>query len=400
MTRRQQKLPISLEERTIIKGLIAHTDLNDQMIVSIFSHASRTINHREIGYFRDATNAKYKDCPVATKAEIERFLRRYRRFERIAKAHGVIPQEDHFQLVQKAAEAIKAAVSIFNNPSIQWKAEIYIVNAIIAWTYLMHAYYKTKGIGYQYQKAGIAQLTDEGRPKLWELSKCLAVSECPLPTPVKKNLEYLIVVRNEIEHRLSDNVDRFIESKLQACALNFNYWMCEWFGQECSVAQDLAFAIQFAEISIGSQSELTGAKGLPSVIQTVNALVETKMAEADYNDPRYSYRVYVAPRTVNNKNRADQAVIYAQAGSDIEIAIREVERPKFTASQIVALMKKEGYSDFTLYGKGGFVELWKAWDARVPGKGYGVFIAGLWYWYDKMVGEVRAHLAGLKAKKI
>lgn len=396
MTRRQQKLTLTAEERSIIKGLIAHTDLNDQMIVAIFSHASRTINHREIGYFRDVSNPKYRDCPIASKAEIERFLSRYRRLERIAKAHGVIPQEDHFQLVQKAAEAMKSAVAIFNNPSIQWKAEIFIVNAVIAWTYLMHAYYKTKGVNYQYHKAGVPQLTDEGRPKLWELTKCLSVLECPLPIPTKKNLEYLIAIRNEIEHRLSDNIDRFIEPKLQACAINFNYWMCEWFGQECSIAYELAFAIQFAEISVGAQSELVGSKGLPGVIQTVNALVEATMADGDYNDTRYSYRVYVAPRVVNNRSKADQAVIYAQAGSEIEMAIREVERPKFTATQIVAQMQKEGFKEFTLYGKGGFVELWKAWDAKVPGKGFGVFIAGIWYWYDRMVGEVRAHLAQQK----
>ncbi|MEL6729395.1 MAG: DUF3644 domain-containing protein [Pseudomonadota bacterium] len=390
--RRQQKLILEEPEIALIKGLIAHTDLNDQMIVAIFSHASRTINHREIGYFRDLNNEKYQAYAASSKSHVEAFLARYGRFERVAKQLGFLPQEANFQLVQKSAEAMKSAVATFNNPNIKWKSEIFIVNAVISWTYLMHAYYQAKRVDYRYKKNGELILTDERRPKHWELTKCLNAHECPLPNPVKANLKYLIAVRNEIEHRLSDNVDSFLEPKLQACALNFNYWMCEWFGEECSIAPELAFAIQFAEISLRSNPAIVGDKGLPDVIQTVNDLIEGDMSEDDYNDPQYSYRVFVVPKTINNPKKADQAVTYASPGSAIETAVREVERPKFTASQIVAQMKDEGFADFSLYGKGGFVEVWQGLDGKNPALGFGVHIAGLWYWYDKMVGEVRAIL--------
>ena len=305
-----------------------------------------------------------------------------------------MPQEAHFQLVQKASEAMKTAVGIFNNPQVRWKSETYIVNAIIAWTYLLHAFFMTKGIDYRYMKDGVAQLTDDGRPRYWELSRCLAVNDCPLTAAVKLNLQYLIAIRNEIEHRMSDNIDRFIEAKLQSCALNFETALVAWFGQQCSIAEDLAFAIQFAEISLQTNPHIIGRKQLPDVITAVNKLIEEGMSDADYNDPRYSYRVYVAPRTVNNRAKADQAVVFAPAGSDIEMAIREVERPKHTAGQIVEKMRKEGHAAFTMYGKDGFVRFWQSLDAKKPGKGYGVQVAGSWFWYDKMVEEVRAYLAG------
>lgn len=272
---------------------------------------------------------------------------------------------------------MKTAVGIFNNPQVRWKAEIYIVNGVIAWTYLLHAYYMTKGVDFRYTKDGVIQLTDDGRPKHWELSRCLSVNECPLASEVKLNLQYLIAVRNEIEHRMSDNIDRFIEPKLQACALNFESALVAWFGQQCSIAEDLAFAIQFAEISLQSNTGIVGNKQLPGGITTVNKLIEDGMSDADYNDPRYSYRVYVAPRTVNNRSKADQAVVFAPAGSEIEMAIREVERPKYTAGQIVEKMQAEGFKTFSMYGKGGFVPFWKSVDASKPGKGYGVQIAGL-----------------------
>lgn len=393
MTKRiQQRLVLTDNEIAIIKGLIAHTELNDQMIVAIFSHVSRTINHREIGYFRDSNNPKYANKPTAPKPEVERFLARYGRFERVAKQLGLLPQEAHFQLVQKAGEAMKCAVAIFNNPTIRWKSEIFIVNAVIAWTYLFHAYYRIKEVDYRYKKDGDLILTDEGRPKHWELTKCLNAHECPLPQAVKSNLFYLIAVRNEIEHRLSDNVDSFLEPKLQACALNFNNWMCSWFGSEYSIAEDLAFAIQFAEISLKSHREVVGDKGLPEIIQTVNTLIENGMTEEEYNDPQYSYRVFVVPRTINNSKKADQAVIYAEQGSTVEMAVREVERQKYTASQIVEKIKEFGFNEFSLYGKGGFVEIWKEMDGKNPQKGLGVAIAGVWYWYERMVEEVKTIL--------
>lgn len=95
---------------------------------------------------------------------------------------------------------------------------------------------------------------------------------------------------------------------------------------------------------------------------------------------------------MNNRGKADQAVVFAPTGSAIEMAIREVERPKFTAGQIVEKMRTEGHTSFTMYGKGGFVPFWQGLEAKKPGKGYGVQVAASWYWYETMIAEVRAYL--------
>ena len=54
------------------------------------------------------------------------------------------------ELATKARESMLSAVQIYNNPNIQFKSETFIVLSIIAWTYLIHAYYKAKGIDYCY----------------------------------------------------------------------------------------------------------------------------------------------------------------------------------------------------------------------------------------------------------
>lgn len=48
------------------------------------------------------------------------------------------------ELAIKAREAMLSAVQIYNNPNIQFKSETFIVLSIIAWTYLLHAYYIIK----------------------------------------------------------------------------------------------------------------------------------------------------------------------------------------------------------------------------------------------------------------
>ncbi len=48
------------------------------------------------------------------------------------------------ELIQKSKESMLTAVQIFNNPNIQFKSESFIVLAIIAWTYLLHAHCRAK----------------------------------------------------------------------------------------------------------------------------------------------------------------------------------------------------------------------------------------------------------------
>ena len=43
-----------------------------------------------------------------------------------------------------------AAVQIYNNPQVTFKAESFITLAVIGWTYLLHAFFRNKNIDYRY----------------------------------------------------------------------------------------------------------------------------------------------------------------------------------------------------------------------------------------------------------
>ena len=79
------------------------------------------------------------------------------------------------ELLTKAKEATLSAVKIFNDPLIQFKSEAFIVLMIIAWTYMLHAYYRSKKIEYRYfeqrGKRRVFDKTKQGAHKYWELEK-------------------------------------------------------------------------------------------------------------------------------------------------------------------------------------------------------------------------------------
>ena len=100
------------------------------------------------------------------------------------------------ELVKKAREAMLAAVQLYNNPQVTFKAESFITLAVIGWTYLLHAYYRNNGIDYRYYryvgKKKVYDKTKYGAYKHWELERCLNDTDCPLDNDTITNLRFLI----------------------------------------------------------------------------------------------------------------------------------------------------------------------------------------------------------------
>ena len=58
------------------------------------------------------------------------------------------------ELLRESREAALNAVQAFNNPRATFKTETFIVLMVIAWTRLLHAYYRREGIEYRYFERG------------------------------------------------------------------------------------------------------------------------------------------------------------------------------------------------------------------------------------------------------
>lgn len=103
-----------------------------QDIQAYFSRPTRSINHARISEIRDG--AQHNSIKPVSDAELDAFLAVW---PNIDPATGLHLQGD--ELLIKAREAMIAAVHTFNSAGLYFKAELFIVTSIIAWTYLLHA---------------------------------------------------------------------------------------------------------------------------------------------------------------------------------------------------------------------------------------------------------------------
>ncbi len=303
------------------------------------------------------------------------------------------------ELLKKSREAALAAVQIFNNPNVTFKSETYVVLMIIAWTYLLHAYYRGKKVDYRYFAQGGKRKhydrTKNGAFKHWELERCLNETRCPLEPEVVQNLKFLIGLRHEIEHQMTTRIDDLLSARFQACCINYHDAVVSLIGERYGIAKHLAVSLQFSSISQEQVDTLEQHTGLPGHIRQYIEGFDGALAPNEFASPKFAYRVIFVPKTTNHPNQADQVITFVKADSEIAktanaayAVIRETERPKWLPSQIVTKLKAEGFPRF---GMTHHTDLWKSRDAKNSSKGYGVQIAKTWYWYDTWLTEVRKH---------
>lgn len=298
------------------------------------------------------------------------------------------------ELLAKSREAALSAIRVFNDPHISFKSETFIVLMVIAWTYLLHAHYRRKGVEYRYYtqtgKKRKFDRTKAGAFKYWELQRCLDEKSCPVDRDASNNLRFLIGLRHEIEHQMTRSLDNFMSGRYQACALNYNEHVKKLFGKRYGLDGYLTYSIQFLELT---QEQLAGPAPQADVPERLRAYIAQFDAGLDhdaYNSPRYSYRLLFKRKLVNRPGQADRVVEFIDPKSEVAKAIdkeywvhKEVERAKFKPSHVVEQVQAAGFKNFRVQRE--HVDMWKAEDAKNPAKGYGVEVEGAWYWYESWI---------------
>ena len=383
------KVVLSDREISLIKGLIQHKALNDQQVLAIFSFLDRNFNHREIGAIRKGTKPRHAAIAAATVGEVDALLYQYAKLAALAEQLGFYATTYAGAQVRKAVEIFKTAVLVYNNNTLSTRSETFIVLSIIAWTYLLHARLTEQGVTPAFKNADGSPVMIDGQEKLWELGYCIERPQSGLSAGEKANLRYLIAIRNAIEHRSAEEVNDALQGKIQANALNFLRFAKDNFGSKYDFSQDLAFAIQLQALTLQSPNALKGAVPVAKAVAAVNALIEGPMSQAEFDDPAYSFRVYVVPKVTNNAKKADQAVIYSPIGSNVEVAIKHVERPKYRMTEAIKKLQDDEGVAVTPYQ---FTQAWKLNDLKDPAKGLAVLLGGQWFWYREGIDRIRGIL--------
>lgn len=304
------------------------------------------------------------------------------------------------RLLGEARQAALNAIQTFNNPLTTFKTQTFIVLMVIAWRSLLHAYYRGQGVEYRYFDQGPKRRrfhrTKLGAYRYWELERCLNKRRCPLDGPTKSNLRFLIGLRNEIEHHESAGVDEAFTGRYLACCLNFERVVTSLFGDRHSLAPHISYALQLRDLNSPFSAD-DQANPLPRNVESYVSEFDAETPADEYEHSHFSYRVVFVRKLTNNPSQSDRAIEFVGADTEFAAQIdkeywvqKEVEWRKHLPTQVVNLMKDEGYVGFGMHQH---TQLWKKLDAKNPGRGYGVDIVGKWHWYDRWVGVVRQHCA-------
>lgn len=389
MPKRKRGNTLERWEVALVKTMLARGGYNDQDILAYFTRPTRSVNHRAIGEIR--TEKKHKAIKPASKEDLDDFLATWPDIDPVT---GLSIRGD--ELLIKSREAMIAAVHTFNGAGLTFRAELFIVTCVIAWTYLLHAWFRREGIDYRYKEQnGAIKKTKHGEDCYWELGMCLRQSRCPVPVGAVKNLEFLIGLRHEIEHRCTNRIDDAVSAKLQACCINFNDLLVSQFGRQYALERRLPIALQFVTFNADQRSVLKKASALPPHLKSMMDAFESTLTPEQQSDPAYVYRVAFVPKSGNRASNSDLAVEFIKAdsveGKEInEVLLKEVDKKRYTAKQIYTMMQREGYPRFTQQSH---TNLWKDLGAKKPSLGFGKTgdYKNTWVWYDSWLTRVRAH---------
>lgn len=301
------------------------------------------------------------------------------------------------ELLIKSREAMLSAVQTYNNPQITFKSENYIVLSIIAWTYLLHCYYANNGIDYRYwhsqgQKKRYDK-TAHGAYKHWELERCINDKKSPLEVETTENLRFLIGLRHEIEHQMTQNIDDSVSAKIQACSINYNYYIKTLFGSEFGVDNQLGLAIQFSPIQPEQREQLQNNKKVSNNVCRYISKFEEKIPDDVAINPRYAYRVLFTRLNAKRKGQADQVVEFISEGTESAdslnktyMLIKETEKKKYMSREIVDMMIEKGY---TWFSTGSMTQYWK--NELKSRDQYGIYITkSQWMWYQNWIPVIEA----------
>jgi hypothetical protein len=309
---------------------------------------------------------------------------------------------EKLDLIHKSREAMLSAVQIYNNPLITFKTESFIVLSLIAWTYLLHAYYRSKGIEYRYFTGSGTRKrfvrNADSSIRYWELSECISNAACPLDKDTVNNLKFLIGLRNQIEHKKANGLDSYLSARYQACALNFNLNIKRLHGERFGLDQSLALSLQFAELDY-SQSKIIKDKEdlIPANIISYITAFDNQLSEAEIASDRFAYRLLFAKVMAKRKGQADRVIEFIDPKSELAKSIskeywikEETEKPKLSATQVIERIRDAGFKGFGMHQH---TQFWKVHDGKNPDKGFGTMVVKTWYWYQNWVSYIESELA-------
>ncbi len=214
------------------------------------------------------------------------------------------------ELLQKARESALSAVEIYNNPLATFRSGSYIVLIVIAWAALLQSIFIKRHTSYYEKNNKGRYVYIDGEKKAWDITHCINEYFKEENDPMRKNLEFLVPLRNKLEHRGFLGLDEEIFGECQAALMNFEEIFNKEFPKEPQLQQNLVFAIQFSMNSPIQQQKAISRKMSPDLV-SIKRYIDSyreSITNEQWNSQKYSFRIFLVPKIGNNPNTSDAAV--------------------------------------------------------------------------------------------
>ena len=210
----------------------------------------------------------------------------------------------------------------------------YLVLITIAWTALFHALFYRRGRRPWYRQRasasgpGVRYVRVDREPKHWDLSECLKQNFGDKNPPERKNLEFLLGLRNKIEHRHLPELDPTLYGECQAALINLEDLLVQEFGSKYALAEQLAISLQFSQI-IPEEKKKAARVLASSTTRSVKDYIEKfrgGLSVNVLNSMKYSLSVFLVPKVANRESAADVAVQFVRVDEASAEELKRLEK--------------------------------------------------------------------------
>jgi len=209
------------------------------------------------------------------------------------------------------------AVDLYNQSKRARRLEGFFVHMHMAWLYLFEAQYQRDHREYHFRLPNGRYERIDGEPKTWDLAKFTReeLDETdPDVSPVRKNLELTIALRNKIEHRFEEATTVATTGYAQALLLNYEEYLTKCFGASHSLGVELRFPIFVGALTREGAVRLAKAQEqLPRKTREFLTNFESGMNPSIIQDYRYEFRVRLVPK-IGAKAEADLSLTFVREG--------------------------------------------------------------------------------------
>jgi hypothetical protein len=271
-------------------------------------------------------------------------------------------------------------VDLYNRAGNDRQLEAFIVHATIAWLKLLQAKGERDGVDlYVRQSNGRRIRTKDGLDWVFRSLDPLAEEILGAKDPRLASLRFFIGLRNRIEHRFEPSVAAVVAGRTQAWILGYERALCEWFGDDEGLADELRFPLFLSSITSDAVESVKQVRSrVPtSVIEWLQDF-DSSLEPGMTADQQFDFRIYLIPHT-GPKTDADAAMTFVRMEgltdeqravmAHVQTIIREKHvpvgdagklKPGQVASRVTAALKQP----FTIHDH---VQAARHFDVRPPG---------------------------------